>query len=80
MALNGPALGAAIKAQLLADGNAIDSPEMAAVWDSIGTAVVAYLVTNTVVATTVAPGIVLTTPDTINGATTGPGIGTGTIS
>ena len=80
MALSGSALGAAILDQLVADGNAIDDAQAAACWDSIGKAIVIYLVANAEVDTTVAAGIALTTPDTINGTTTGTGTGTGIIS
>ena len=49
-------------------------------WTKVAEAIIAHFIANGVISTTVAPGILLTTPDTINGATTGPGTGTGTMS
>ena len=72
MALNGAALGLAIKNQLVADGNAINDAQSAACWDSIGKAIVTYLTNNTVVNA----GAAVATPDTFTGTVTG----TGTIT
>lgn len=79
MALNGDALGTAIK-NAINGLSASEKEDLETVWQTIGGALVSYITSNAEVATTVASGIPLTTPDNINGATTGTGTGEGTIS
>jgi len=79
MALNGDDLGTAIK-NAINGLSASEKEDLETVWQTIGGALVSYITSNAEVTTTVASGIPLTTPDNINGATTGTGTGEGTIS
>lgn len=73
MAMNGNTLGTEIKAQLIADGNAINDAGLEAIWQSIGTAIVAHIVANGVISTTgLATLPVQVVPATGTGATTAP--------
>lgn len=78
MALNKTALRTAIE-RAFVDEMPDPTPDQEAAYsrvaEKIADAVDAFVKTGTV---TVSPGILVTTPDTINGATTGPG--TGSIS
>lgn len=80
MALNATTLSAAIKAGLLANGDAqaVDNAALTALCDEVATAVVAHVIANAVV--TVPPGVAVSVVDPISGAlvgaTTAPGVGT----
>ena len=86
MALNATNMGTEIKdaikagGYLLPDVDGGDEASVEALWQTIAEAIITHFSNNADISTTVAAGIVLTTPDTINGTTTAPGSGTGTIS
>ncbi|MDH3325180.1 MAG: hypothetical protein OEM38_00520 [Gammaproteobacteria bacterium] len=81
MAMNAAAMGAAIKAQLVTDGLAVDDASVTDVWTSVSTAIIAHMTTNAVVSTTGLPTLsVQVTPATGTGATTVPDTTTGTIA
>lgn len=80
MAMNGAVLGTAIKnaiklnGYLIIDAEGGDEADVEALWQIICAEVVNHIVANGVV--TIPAGVAVATPDTINGTTTAPGIGT----
>lgn len=79
MAMNGATLGTAIKdiiksnGYLLPDAEGGDESDVEAIWQLIATEIINHIVANGVITTPA--GVVVATPDTINGTTTAPGIG-----
>ncbi len=80
MAMVGNTLGSEIVTALIATDYAQDdgtgNTEMTAIWQAVGSAIVAHITTNAVIATTVAVASV--TLVTVGTGVSGPGAGTGT--